>query len=172
MNSNQQELQQTLAQLKDAHIPIEALWWPPSPAVLVLVITASLLCIYTAYQAIQYIKALYQQRTKTRVINELEKIQNSINAHTSNDIVTNTNIILKKCVQIKFPKGNEASLTGKSWLKFLDQTGNTDYFSKNCTNLLNLQYMPKNIDKKHSSTIKKQINEYIAAAKKWVKYNL
>ena len=175
-NKTDPQLQQTLSQLKDIHLPQDSLAWPPAPGVTLLILAILILAILKINKIIKKSLNYYQTRTKFLALKELDAIQTSLNQTSTSYVKVTQNIsnLLKKCAVSKFDKNtsqNIHTLSGEQWLQFLDKTGKTDQFSKaDGRLLLSLVYQPEH--KAANSEITSQINALINLTRNWIKINL
>ncbi len=115
-----------LENLREIHMPPPIPVWPPAPgwwilAVLLLTILAAIWLFYKRRKRLALQKA---------ALAELEKLQKSLaDGYNQSLFYTEISTLLRRLAIIKFSRSKVAGLTGKEWLKFLDETGRTDEFS-------------------------------------------
>ena len=111
-----------LAELRDVILPPDPSFWPPAigwwmAAILFVVLIA------TAFYGARY---LFARHARTSVVQRVSSLKNL----DSKSAVVELSILLKKIAVTKFPRAQVAGLTGRKWLEFLDQSGDTDQFTK------------------------------------------
>lgn len=110
-----------LAQLKDIHLPEAISWWPLAPGWYVLLVLIAFagafltLCLYKRYR--YALAKKYALILLTTYEKDYEQEQNSslISARISE--------LLRRVALVYYPRHQVASLHGKAWLDFLNQTG-------------------------------------------------
>ncbi|KTC92115.1 DUF4381 domain-containing protein [Legionella cincinnatiensis] len=110
-----------LAQLKDIHLPTPIGWWPLAPGwylVIALIVLISIFIFYYIYKNHRHAKAKnYALILLMNYQMEYEKEQNV--ALTSARISE----LLRRVALAYYPREKVASLHGKEWLHFLNETG-------------------------------------------------
>lgn len=120
---NQMPLPQDLP-LRDIHAPPVPELWPPAPgwwvllAILLVSLGFAFWWLYRQYRAV---------RRRRRILNELEDLKGW---STSADLVAEVSALLKRVALARFPRTDVASLTGRSWLDFLDRNGGAGRFAE------------------------------------------
>ncbi|MCK5002309.1 MAG: DUF4381 domain-containing protein [Gammaproteobacteria bacterium] len=115
----------TTLELRDIHLPEAISWWPPAPGwwfllgSIILIIAA--IFLFKRYQK--------KQALKKQVLAEFENIctqyQSDKNAIA---LIQSMSILLRRACISFYPRSEAASLTGKSWLAFLDDTSKEKVF--------------------------------------------
>ena len=115
----------TTLELRDIHLPDPISWWPPAPGwwliagtILIIIAAVFLFRLYRKKQAL-----------KKQVRAEFEIIRAEFNkAQNSTVLVQSLSILLRRACISFYPRSEVASLTGKAWLQFLDDTGKEKEF--------------------------------------------
>jgi len=116
-------------QMHDIVMPTPVSWWPLAPGWWVVML---ILAIGILWLGIVIYRRWKQQAHRRAALRELD--------HTPPHELS---ALLKRVCLSEFPRDQVASLSGQSWLEFLDQTGNTDTFTRgNGRYLLDLSYNP------------------------------
>jgi hypothetical protein len=109
--------------LRDIHAPPVPDFWPPAPgwwvlAGFVLVLLGLLLWrVYRRYLAL---------RRRRRILDELARLKGLA---AGPDLAAGVSALLKRVALERYPRGEVASLTGQSWLRFLDRNGGEGRFA-------------------------------------------
>jgi hypothetical protein len=146
-------------QLHDIHLPDSANIWPIAfgwwVLLLLLLIAIGLLIRF-------YKKHLKQQRKKFTVLKQLKKLENQLRNNPDNETLAKVNILLRQLAITHYPRSDIASLTGSSWLHFLDRSGKTHDFSKGAGRIL--------IEAPYRAGKLQNLNleEFIPMIRKWV----
>ncbi len=187
------DLVNTLDQLKYLHFPEDNLWWPPAPAIILILllvtitfgalIKALIKKIYLSYQLKPVKLALKQlKEIKTYYIGTIDTNNINTNNKISHELITiqKINILLKKCAILQFSNNshysnkkknqhnniNIESLSGNDWLVFLNSTGKTNLFTQDEGQILNLAY--QNIFFSDQD-LQNNIVKLIALTEQWIK---
>lgn len=125
---------QLLEKLRDIHTPKPIGWWPPAPGwwilgvVILFLIAVSFLLTHRYYNRYRYRKVA------------LKALQDSFRSvQDVNDNLTfleEVSSLLRRVAIHAYGREKVSSLTGSKWLAFLDETGNTDQFSKGVGSIL------------------------------------
>jgi len=99
------------------------------------------------------------------LFDELTKLEEKLKDSPSKTHIAETNILLRR-ISLKYhPEANVASLTGGAWLEFLDQSGNTQNFSKGAGRILiDAPYRAGKLDNYNG-------DEFISLIRQWVTKN-
>ncbi|MDH5387004.1 MAG: DUF4381 domain-containing protein [Gammaproteobacteria bacterium] len=108
----------TLA-LRDIHLPDPISWWPPAPGWWLLfglvLLTVAAVFLFRYYQK--------KQALKKQVLAEFEILRELFNKEKNTTVlVQSLSILLRRACISFYPRSEAASLTGESWLQFLDDT--------------------------------------------------
>ncbi len=120
-------MQEPLTQLRDIHLPDPINWWPLAPGWWVITLLSALLLIWL----VRYLRDK-QQGTRYRrlALAELQQAKpESSNTQDEVLFVQQLNELLKRTALAHYPRQSTASLSGKAWLEFLDQSLQTSEFS-------------------------------------------
>lgn len=133
----------TLQQLKDIHLPSEINWWPIAPGLMITFILLLLIIsyfIYFCYQRNKQKKAIKFALAKFKKLKEL-------NTHNPDNIniAAELSHLIRRVSLYYFPREKIAGLTGKAWLDFLNQSGNTTAFTGEISTLLTDAPYAKNV---------------------------
>lgn len=130
-----------LEQLKSIHNPDNVSVFPLAIGWYVLVVV-----IITIMAVLIWLKI--KQNKKKKQIKDIYKLLSDIekNSHDSQNLLTETSILIKRVAVFWFPTANPHTLFGEEWLQFLDSTGKTKDFTQGVgRNLLNV-YRQEKID--------------------------
>lgn len=129
---------QELAQLRDIHLPEPIGWWPLAPGWYVV----ALLLLIAAYALVFFIRKYYLNgRAKRHALRLLASYQQQY-LRDGNGQLTSARVseLLKRVALIYFPRKRVASLQGKSWIAFLNETAKHVDFNQIQLELLELPY--------------------------------
>jgi hypothetical protein len=110
-------MQETELPLKDIHLPDAISWWPPAIGWWLLALLIPILIVFSYW--------LYKRLTRKTA---LKTAKNALSAIKLNAELDNTqklrelSILLRRVAVSLTPRAEVASLTGHSWLAFLDQS--------------------------------------------------
>ena len=110
-------MQETELPLKDIHLPDAISWWPPAIGWWLLALLIPILIVFSYW--------LYKRLTRKTA---LKTAKNALSAIKLNAELDNTqklrelSILLRRVAVSLAPRTEVASLTGHSWLAFLDQS--------------------------------------------------
>lgn len=112
-----------LTQLRDVHLPDAVSAWPPAPG-------WWLLALFVVIGLIALIRSLWRHYQRRAYVREARlKLQAlSLQPLSPQQQLQQANDILKRCAMTAYPKSSVASLSGESWLVFLDQHCKTPLF--------------------------------------------
>ena len=112
-------------ELRDIHLPEAISWWPPAPGWWFL-LGGLLLVVLAVYLFRRYQK---KQALKKQVLAEFEILRDLYNKENNTSaLVQSLSILLRRACISFYPRSEAASLTGESWLQFLDDTGGKKAF--------------------------------------------
>ena len=117
-----------LDQLRDVIPPPEPGFWPPAIGwwtIAILLVAISVGFMYLLNMA----KARYARQHLTRDISNAATLE-------SGQVAVRLSILMRKVAMKRFPQSSVAGLTGEEWLEFLDQSGETDQFTRGPGRLL------------------------------------
>ena len=129
-------MEPTQLDLRDIHLPESIGWWPPAIGWWVLAI---LIPILIGILFLVYKKLTRRTAIKT-AIKMLEKIKLDTGSNDEQKLEA-LSVLLRRTAISVFPRSEAASLTGQSWLEFLDAPLGDDRFSKGIGSaLINSRY--------------------------------
>ncbi len=109
---------QTALQLRDIHLPAEPGWWPPAPGWWVVAALVLVLVVWASRIALRRYR-LHRQRQ--RLLARLDALARPDGTLTP-DAVAEISTLLRRLALMRYPRQRVAALTGREWLRFLDQT--------------------------------------------------
>jgi len=115
-----------LAQLRDIHLPEPVSAWPPAPGWWVL---TAIILLAVFYISKALIKRHQRMAFQQQAITELKQLGEQYQQQPG-EYLQALNRLLKRTALICHPSQQVASLAGKEWLAFLDQSGSTQQFSQ------------------------------------------
>ena len=124
-------MQPTQLPLKDIHLPEAIGWWPPAIGWWLVVILILLLIVFLYW--------LYKRLTRKTAIKAAKKNLNAIKhnpALDNNAKLRELSMLVRRVAVSVNPRTEVASLTGRQWLAFLDQSVTGAPFSEGCGRLL------------------------------------
>lgn len=124
--------QQSL-QLKDIHLPATPDIWPLALGWWLLIALFLVVLIYLLLALKKYLRI---RKHKKLLFVELAQLEKKLKDSPDKSHIAETNILLRRLALAYYPNINVASLTGKEWLGFLDQSGNTQSFTKGAGRIL------------------------------------
>jgi hypothetical protein len=149
-------IEDPLAALRPLHAPAPVSWWPPAPGWWILLVLAAAF-IVLVYRRM---KRVAPQRA---ALHELKQLK--IDMDNIAQPVATVNLLLKRYALVCWPAAEVASLTGESWLAFLDAKGGNGKFSGGPGQLLLTgSYKNERADAD-------QLTELITLANHWIKIN-
>ena len=113
-------------QLRDIHLPGTPGIWPPAPGWWIAAVVVLALLSWLALTGWRYLQLRRQRRHILGLLAQLE--QSAVDTCTP-EFVAQLSRLLRRIALMRFPAEQIASLTGKDWLKFLDETGGNGGFS-------------------------------------------
>lgn len=124
-------MQPTQLPLKDIHLPEAIGWWPPAIGWWLLAVLIPVLVFFSYW--------LYKRLTRTSAIKTARKNLLAIQQHSSLDNsqkLRELSILMRRVAISVNPRAEVASLTGRSWLAFLDKSLTGASFSEGFGQLL------------------------------------
>ena len=146
-------------QLHDIHLPTNPDIWPLALGWWLLL---ALILIAAVYLILKISKFLRIKRHKQLLINEYKSLETKLVESPNKNLITETNVLLRRLALAYYPNQNIASLTGSNWLDFLDVSGKTQDFSRGAGRIL--------IDAPYRADELENYNgdEFIPLVRKWV----
>lgn len=117
--------------LKDIHLPDVINWWPPAIGWWLLVVLIPLLCFFLFW--------LYKRITRKTAIKTAKKLILQIKQNTHVDDkqkLTELSQLIRRVAISLSPRAETASLTGQSWLDYLDNSVTGTPFSQGAGKVL------------------------------------
>jgi len=143
-------------------LPSNISWWPSAPVWQVLGVIVSLLMVV---QVGRLAKHWWQNRYRREALRQLTSIQQQENTRLQ-DVIALLPYYLKVTALQAYPRKDVASLSGGSWLKFLDDHYPGPVFSSGIgQKLLAIAYLPPErwqLDDQESRTLLKMSRHWIA----------
>lgn len=132
-----------LSQLRDIHLPAPVSWWPPAPGWWLLLIVFLLVLTATWFLYHRYLRNQWRRSALT----ELSLLRNESQRQTSNLIVGELSVLLRRVAISRFPREESARLSGEPWLAFLDreQSGEAKFKSAAGRMLITAPYAPATV---------------------------
>lgn len=165
--------QASLQNLHDIIVPQPVPWWPPAPGWYVIGGLALLVFIWTSMRFYSRWRSNAYRRVSLK---ELGRIRSNIQLDQSDQpdqlgqpesSLRELPELVKRTALSVWPREKVASLTGSEWLFFLDQTGNTNLFTKGNGHLLaELGYIKK---QKLANLSDDQIGSLLDITEKWIR---
>ncbi len=119
--------------LRDIHLPGDPSFWPLAPGWWLLLI---LVLLIGAWLVFKLLHRMRQKKHQQQILNEYTQLETKLLNNPNNEAIANINIFLRRLAISKYPRSDIASLTGANWLQFLDESGNTQEFSKGIGRIL------------------------------------
>lgn len=119
--------------LRDIHLPGDPSFWPLAPGWWLLLI---LVLLIGAWLVLKLLRRMRQKKHQQQILNEYTVLETKLLNNPNNEAIANINIFLRRLAISKYPRTDIASLTGANWLRFLDESGNTQAFSKGIGRIL------------------------------------
>lgn len=119
--------------LRDIHLPGDPSFWPLAPGWWLLLI---LVLLIGAWLVLKLLRRMRQKKHQQQILNEYTVLETKLLNNPNNEAIANINIFLRRLAISKYPRSDIASLTGANWLQFLDESGNTQEFSKGIGRIL------------------------------------
>jgi len=155
---------QTELVLKDIHLPAKPSFWPPAIGwwILLAVSLIALAGIFIGLKTFLNNKKRQAEQRKN-LLNKLSVLEAQLVKNPSNKAIAEINTLLRQYAINYYPRSEISSLTGSDWLKFLDQSGNTEGFTKGAGRIL--------VEAPYQKSTLENLNqdEFITLVKSWVK---
>jgi hypothetical protein len=153
--------QQSL-QLRDIHLPASPDIWPPAPGWWLL---ATILLFLLGWGWFKWLQHRKRQREQQAIMQNLIPIEKQLLSQPDNETLAKLNILLRQLALMHYPHKQIASLNGKNWLGFLDQSGQTSEFSQGIGRVL--AEAPYRANDATTLSIK-QSKKLLALVKNWI----
>lgn len=121
-----------LPELKDIHLPGTPDIWPLALGwwLLLALVLGLAIGLYFVLRKKRCLK-----KHKQMLFNELSQVETKLQ-NADKEAIAETNILLRRLALAYYPDEHVASLTGRDWLKFLDNSGNTQDFTRGAGRIL------------------------------------
>lgn len=113
-------------QLRDIHLPAEPGFWPPAPGWWILAVVLLALLFWVTRIGLRRYRL---RRQRQRILAMLDDLQRDNNAVTPKRIAQISSL-LRRLALMRYPRQRVAALTGRDWLRFLDESGGNGRFSQ------------------------------------------
>ena len=124
---------QQLPQLKDIHLSADPSIWPLALGWWLLMALILSVIVWLFFVIRKY---LLIRKHKRLLFDELALLEEKLKVSPDKNLVTETNVLLRRIALAYSPEASIASLTGSDWLDFLDESGNTQNFTKGAGRIL------------------------------------
>ena len=133
MNPQAAAVPTTELPLRDIHLPAPISWWPPAPGWWMLLALALL-----AIVAIVLLRRWHlRRRRRQSVFEQLSRLESMYSEHRDAlQLVRELSVLMRRAGISLYPRRDTASLTGDSWLAWLDGTATRKGFSDGAGRLL------------------------------------
>ena len=151
-------MQPTQLPLKDIHLPEAIGWWPPAIGwwLLAVLIPLSIALLYWIYKRLTRKTAIKTAKKNLAAIKENPALDN-------NQKLRELSMLIRRVAISVNPRTEAASLTGRQWLAFLDNSVTGAPFSEGCGQLL-VDAPYRNI-----SPTELEISQLISLCEDWLK---
>ncbi|MEE9309835.1 MAG: DUF4381 domain-containing protein [Cocleimonas sp.] len=119
--------------LQDIHLPAAADFWPLAFGWWLVLALFIALIGWLGYKALQYKK---HKEYRAAIYAQFDVLGNKLEKNPNNTTIAEANTLLRKLAIHYYPRTKIASLTGENWLKFLDESGDTQAFSRGAGRIL------------------------------------
>jgi len=166
-------LEDSLSNLRDIHLPAPVSFWPPAVGWWLLGL-AGVLLVLSGYWGIKY---YFRPNIRKDVLIELGKLDQCLaQDKTRQQFYINMSILIRRIAITLFGRRKVAGLAGENWLKFLDETSGTTFFtSGNGRLLISAPYVSLDLgdDGNAMQGIKndEEIEQFYNTVKNWVAKN-
>jgi len=146
--------------LQDIHLPDSPGFWPLAPGWWILLVLLLLLGIWLLLKLMRRARLT---KKRQQILNEYSRLEARLLDHPDNEVIANINIFLRQLAISKYPRADIASLAGANWLAFLDESGDTNEFSKGAGRIL--------VDAPYQAGELKNLNrdEFAPLIRRWIK---
>jgi len=154
--------QNPLDMLRDIHLPGEISAWPPAPGWWFLLIFSILLIIAVFW----LLRKNYLQKKLFRLSQSaISELELAYDKHQDPYLlVKEYSSLIRRIALARFPRQQIASLTGKLWLEFLDESAGLSVFNSEAGKLLiHGPYQKSENSVKHLDELKQAIHLWIKA---------
>ncbi len=149
--------------LKDIHLATNPSFWPPAVGWWIL-LAVTLIALVSLVKWLKTTLNKKRQRDTQRkaLLEKLSLLEKQLMKNPSNKAIADINTLLRQYAINYYPRAEISSLTGSDWLKFLDDSGNTEGFMKGAGRIL--------IEAPYQKSGLENLNqdEFISLVRKWV----
>lgn len=154
----------SLDRLYDIVSPDAVPLWPPAPGWYVVAGVIVAVVAWGCWSAWRLWRAAAYRRAALGELAAIE--QTAVDAEHLAQGIASLDALLKRTALAAFPRSTVASLSGVTWLRFLDETGDTTKFTKGSGQLLaELPYDPKAA----ANADLPKIRELFELASRWIR---
>jgi len=150
-----------LSQLRDIHLPTAIGWWPPAIGWYFLILSLMTLISVSLFFIHRYYVSIRPRREALRLLASYEAAYQKGREHQITAAFISE--LLKRVALVYFPRKEVASLQGKEWLDFLNQTSHDFDFNTVRDQLLVAPYQAE---------VNTDLQPLFIIAKKWIKQRL
>ena len=156
----------SLQNLNDIVLPDAVAWWPLASGWYYLFVLLLLATIWIVFRAF---RSWHHNAYRRVALHQLQLIEKDINATEKRDTgLRQLPVLLKRTALSVYPRGQLASLTGESWLDFLNSKVSKASFNNSAAALLDrLSYSVGEL----SAVDEKTANELLSACRHWLKHH-
>jgi len=144
-------------QLRDLHFPEPPSIWPLAYG---WNMTMLLITIVLGYILYKIVKKWIRFRAKRIAIKKIDILKSNASTESNVIQIATLSILLRRVGLAYFNREKIAGLTGINWLEFLDETGDTDEFTKGVGKLL--------ITAPYQKHVNHDLSELMDIVKHWV----
>ena len=151
-------MQPTQLPLRDIHLPEAIGWWPPAIGwwLLAVLIPLSIALIYWVYKRLTRKTAIKTAKQNLAAIKDNTALDN-------NQKLRELSMLIRRVAISVNPRTEAASLTGRQWLAFLDNSVTGAPFSEGCGQLL------VDAPYRNTSPSEREISQLISLCEDWLK---
>ena len=129
-----------LAQLHDIHQPLPIGWWPLAPGWYVLVFLLVVFFVSVVFLGLRY---HYHTRAKRQALRVLQRYEEEYLQQPNSQLTASRlSELLKRVALVYYPRTQVASLQGRAWIEFLNETGGDSDFNTVRELLIEMPYKP------------------------------
>lgn len=150
-----------LSQLRDIHLPAHVSWWPPAPGWIFLFLLILTGAILGYWQWQKFHERYLRRKAALDELKRLEKIYHQ--PQHRKKVIQLLSVLLRRVALIDHPRHEVAGLKGEAWLKFLNETGQTEAFATESGQLL--------ITAPYNQKIPETGHELFPIIKNWIEKN-
>ncbi len=149
-------------ELRDIHLPELPGIWPPAPGWWIVALLLLVICFYCGRIII---KTWRRRQQKKQILALLDTLENEIQGQTDTTRLAELSRLMKRLAITRFPNKKVSSLSGRTWLEFLDETGGGGMFSNSIGQVLASGPYAKSIEQQP------EWSQLSALIRKWVATN-